>query len=55
MRIAMVQEAAFVNSGFLDQPFVGGIKCLGPFIIDIDETAEDMDAEDAEDTVSVEE
>ena len=42
MRIAMVQEAAFVNSGFLDQPFVGGIKCLGPFIIDIDETADEI-------------
>ena len=42
MRIAMVQDAAFVGSGFLDQPFVDGIKCLGPFIIDIDETADEI-------------
>ena len=38
----MVQDAAFVDSGFLDQPFIGGIKCLGPFIIDIDETADEI-------------
>ena len=42
MRILMVQDAAFVGSGFLDQPFIGGIKCLGPFIIDIDETADEI-------------
>ena len=42
MMISMVQDAAFVNSGFLDQPFIGGIKCLGPFIIDIDETADEI-------------
>ena len=42
MRISMVQDAAFVGSGFLDQPFIGGIKCLGPFIIDIDETADEI-------------
>ena len=42
MRISMVQDAAFVNSGFLDQPFIGGIKYLGPFIIDIDETADEI-------------
>ena len=42
MRISMVQDAAFVDSGFLDQPFIGGIKCLGPFIIDIDETADEI-------------
>lgn len=42
MRISMVKDAAFVDSGFLDQPFVGGIKCLGPFIIDIDETADEI-------------
>ena len=42
MRIAMVRDAAFDGSGFLDQPFVDGIKCLGPFIIDIDETAEEI-------------
>ena len=40
--ISMVQDAAFVGSGFLDQPFIGGIKCLGPFIIDIDETADEI-------------
>ena len=39
---AIVQDAAFVGSGFLDQPFIGGIKCLGPFIIDIDETADEI-------------
>ena len=42
MKISMVQDAAFVDSGFLDQPFIGGIKCLGPFIIDIDETADEI-------------
>lgn len=42
MRIAMVQDASFVDSGFLDRPFVDGIKCLGPFIIDIDETADEI-------------
>lgn len=42
MRISVVQDAAFVGSGFLNQPFVGGIKCLGPFIIDIDETADEI-------------
>ena len=42
MRILMVQDASFVGSGFLDQPFIGGIKCLGPFIIDIDETADEI-------------
>ena len=42
MRISMVQDAAFVDSGFLDQPFIGGIKCLGPFIIDIDEMADEI-------------
>lgn len=42
MKISMVQDAAFVGSGFLDQPFIGGIKCLGPFIIDIDETADEI-------------
>lgn len=42
MRISMVQDAAFVGSGFLNQPFIGGIKCLGPFIIDIDETADEI-------------
>ena len=42
MRISIVQDAAFVGSGFLDQPFIGGIKCLGPFIIDIDETADEI-------------
>lgn len=42
MRISMVQDAAFVDSGFLDQPFINGIKHLGPFIIDIDETADEI-------------
>ena len=42
MGIAQVKNAAFDNSGFLDQPFVDGIKCLGPFIIDIDETADEI-------------
>ena len=42
MKISMVQDAAFVDSGFLDQPFIGGIKCLGPFIIDIDEMADEI-------------
>ena len=42
MRISMVQDAAFVDSGFLDQPFINGIKRLGPFIIDIDETADEI-------------
>ena len=42
MRIAMVHDAAFDGSGFLDQPFVDGIKCLGPFIIDIDEMADEI-------------
>ena len=42
MRISMVQDASFVDSGFLDRPFVDGIKCLGPFIIDIDETADEI-------------
>ena len=42
MRISWVQDAAFVGSGFLDKPFIGGIKCLGPFIIDIDETADEV-------------
>lgn len=42
MKISAIQDAAFVGSGFLDQPFVGGIKCLGPFIIDIDETADEI-------------
>ena len=41
-KISMVQDAAFVGSGFLDQPFIGGIKCLGSFIIDIDETADEI-------------
>ena len=35
-------DAAFDGSGFLDQPFIGGIKCLGPFIIDIDETVNEI-------------
>lgn len=38
----MIQDTAFEDSGFLDQPFIGGIKCLGPFIIDIDETADEI-------------
>lgn len=42
VRIAMVKAAAFVDSGFLNRPFIGGIKCLGPFIIDIDETADEI-------------
>lgn len=42
MRILAIQDAAFVGSGFLDKPFIGGIKCLGPFIIDIDETADEI-------------
>ena len=42
MRILTIQDAAFVGSGFLDKPFIGGIKCLGPFIIDIDETADEI-------------
>ena len=42
MRILAIQDAAFVGSGFLDNPFIGGIKCLGPFIIDIDETADEI-------------
>ena len=42
MRISVIQATAFVDSGFLDQPFIGGIKCLGPFIIDIDETADEI-------------
>ena len=42
MKISAIQDAAFVGSGFLDQPFVGGIKRLGPFIIDIDETADEI-------------
>lgn len=42
MRISMVQDAAFVDSGFLDRPFVDGIKCLGPFIIDVNETADEI-------------
>ena len=42
MRILAIQDAAFVGSGFVDKPFIGGIKCLGPFIIDIDETADEI-------------
>lgn len=42
MKISMIQDTAFEDSGFLDQPFIGGIKCLGPFIIDIDETADEI-------------
>lgn len=42
MRILAIQDAAFVGSGFLYKPFIGGIKCLGPFIIDIDETADEI-------------
>lgn len=42
VRIAMAKAAAFVDSGFLNRPFIGGIKCLGPFIIDIDETADEI-------------
>lgn len=42
MRISAIQDAVFVGSGFLDNPFIGGIKRLGPFIIDIDETADEI-------------
>lgn len=42
MKISMIQDTAFEDSGFLDPPFIGGIKCLGPFIIDIDETADEI-------------
>jgi len=42
MKISMIQDTAFEGSCFLDQPFIGGIKCLGPFIIDIDETADEI-------------
>ena len=42
MRTSAIQDAAFVDSGFLDKPFIGGIKCLGPMIIDIDETADEI-------------
>lgn len=42
MRILAIHDAAFVGSGFLDKPFIGGIKCLGPFIIDVDETADEI-------------
>ena len=42
MRILAIQDAAFVGSGFLDKPVIGGIKCLGPFIIDIDETSDEI-------------
>ena len=42
MMISVIQATAFVDSGFLDQPFVDGIKCLGPLIIDIDETADEI-------------
>lgn len=42
MRNSMIQDAAFEGSGFLDQPFINGIKRIGPFIIDIDETADEI-------------
>lgn len=42
MKISAVQDTAFIDSGFLDRPFIDGIKCLGPFIIDIDETADEI-------------
>ena len=42
MRNSMIQDAAFEGSGFLAQPFINGIKRIGPFIIDIDETADEI-------------
>ena len=42
MRLAMIKDTAFIDSGFLDQPFINGIKCIGPLVIDIDETADEI-------------
>lgn len=42
MKISTIQDTAFIDSGFLDQPFINGIKCLGPIIIDVDETADEI-------------
>ena len=39
---AEIDFTRFRRIGFLDKPFIGGIKCLGPFIIDIDETADEI-------------
>lgn len=33
---------AFFGSGFMNQPFVNGIKCVGSLVVDVDETADEV-------------
>lgn len=37
-----VNDNAFFGSGFMNQPFVNGIKCVESFVIDVDETADEI-------------
>ena len=37
-----VNSNAFFGSGFMNQPFVNGIKCVESFVIDVDETADEI-------------
>ena len=37
-----VNSNAFFGSGFMNQPFVNGIKCVGSLVVDVDETADEV-------------
>lgn len=37
-----INNNAFFGSGFMNQPFVNGIKCVGSLVIDVDETADEV-------------
>ena len=37
-----INDNAFFGSGFMNQPFVNGIKCVGSLVIDVDETADEV-------------
>lgn len=37
-----INNNAFFGSGFMNQPFVNGIKCIGSLVVDVDETADEV-------------
>lgn len=37
-----INNNAFFGSGFMNQPFVNGIKCVGSLVVDVDETADEV-------------
>lgn len=45
-KVSDSEDAGFINaffgSGFMNQPFVNGIKCVGSLVVDVDETADEV-------------